>query len=54
MKGKIFVILQSVFLGLGLLAVTRARESSGAGKTGQPFSCRGRAWHHSRSNEPPN
>jgi len=52
MKGKILVILQSVFLGLGLLAVTLPVKSAAPGN-GQPFSCRGRARHHSSCTEPP-
>ena len=36
MKGKIFVILQSVFLGLGLLAVTTSVNPAAAGKPGNP------------------
>jgi rare lipoprotein A len=36
MKGKIFVILQSVFLGLGLLMVTTPVNPAAAGKPGNP------------------
>ncbi len=36
MKGKIFVILQSVFLGLGLLAVTLPVNPAAPGKPGNP------------------
>ena len=36
MKSKIFVILQSVFLGLGLLAVTTPVNPADAGKPGNP------------------
>ena len=36
MKGKIFVILQSVFLGLGLLAVTVPVNPAAPGKPGNP------------------
>ena len=36
MKGKIFVILQSVFLGLGLLAVTVPVNPAAPGKSGNP------------------
>jgi rare lipoprotein A len=36
MKGKIFVILQSVFLGLGLLAVTMPVNPAAPGKPGNP------------------
>ena len=36
MKGKIFVILQSVFLGLGLLAVNVPVNPAAPGKPGNP------------------
>src|ERR1700740_3569161 len=36
MKGKIFVILQSVFLALGLLAVTVPVNPAAPGKSGKP------------------